>query len=51
MRVIMYISDRLGHEAKETARDEGLSLSALTAKALESLSQRKAEERKWLWPS
>ncbi len=35
MRVTMYISDRLGHEAKESAHDDGLSLSALTAKALE----------------
>lgn len=41
MRVTVHIPDELGCKAKETAHDEGLSLSALTAKALEEYLSRK----------
>jgi hypothetical protein len=41
MRVTVHIPDRLGPSIKQAANDEGLSLSALTAKALEQyLKQR-----------
>lgn len=36
MRVTVHLPDRLGSILKQTADNEGLSLSALTAKAVES---------------
>jgi hypothetical protein len=41
MRVTVHIPDRLGPRIKQTADDEGLSLSALTAKALEQYLKQK----------
>ncbi len=45
MRVTVHIPDSLGPKVKEAAEAEGLSLSGLTAKALESyLKQKKKRE-------
>ncbi len=45
MRVTVHIPDRLGPRVKQAAEDEGLSLSALTAKALEEyLKQKRKRE-------
>ena len=41
MRVTVHIPDRLGPRIKQVADDEGLSLSALTAKALEEYLKQK----------
>ncbi len=41
MRVTVHIPDRLGPRVKRAADDEGLSLSALTAKALEEYLKQK----------
>jgi hypothetical protein len=45
MRVTVHIPDSLGPRLKQAAETEGLSLSALTAKALESyLKQKRKRE-------
>jgi len=41
MRVTVHIPDRLGPRVKKAADDEGLSLSALTARALEEYLKQK----------
>jgi len=45
MRVTVHIPDNLGPKLKDAAQDEGMSLSALTAKALEAyLKQRRKKK-------
>jgi len=45
MRVTVHIPDSLGPKLKETAQSEGVSLSALTARALEAyLKQRRKKK-------
>ncbi len=42
MRITVHVPDTLGPRVKKTAQDEGVSVSALTAKALEEyIRQRK----------
>lgn len=44
MRVTVHIPDSLGPSLKQAAETEGLSMSALTAKALESYLKRKKKK-------
>ena len=45
MRVTVHIPDELGPKLKQAANNEGLLISALTAKALENyLAQRRKKE-------
>jgi hypothetical protein len=44
MRITVHIPDNLGPILKQTAQSEGISLSALTAKALEYYLRQKREK-------
>ena len=45
MRVTVHIPDSLGPRLKEAAHNEGMSLSALTAKALESYLKHRRKKK------
>ncbi|MFC1833778.1 CopG family transcriptional regulator [Thermodesulfobacteriota bacterium] len=45
MRVTVHIPDNLGPLLKQAARDEGTSVSAMTAKALEFYLRRKRKQQ------
>ncbi len=44
MRITVYIPDHLEPKLRQAAQNEGISLSALTAKALQYYLKRKREE-------